>query len=220
MFLPRRLGPGVCACKPSRQSGFILAAKSVWCAPSAAHKGETAVEVIRAKLHGIRVTGADLHYHGSITLDPDHAVAAGLYPTEFVDIWNKNSGARLSTYVIFGAPGSRCCILNGAASRTCQAGDELIIAAKADVKPHELYDLKPRILTFTPRNEIDQILYYEVFKSDAREFDFRIVDTKAGRPGSAHNYANVDVNAIRTELKAKGLSDGDIDSFVEKFLAR
>lgn len=178
------------------------------------------VKVIRAKLHGIRVTNADLHYHGSITLDPDHAEAAGLYPTEFVDIWNKNSGARLSTYVIFGAPGSGCCVLNGAAARTCQVGDELIIAATAEVQPAELYQLKPRVLTFTPKNEIDQILYYEVFKSDKREFDFRIVDTKAKRPASVHNYAGVDVSAIREALKAKGLTDVDVESFVEKFLAR
>ena len=61
--------------------------------------------VIRAKLHGLRVTMSDLHYHGSITLDPEHCDAAGIYPTEFVDVWNKNSGARLSTYVIFGQPG-------------------------------------------------------------------------------------------------------------------
>ncbi len=183
-------------------------------------KDISVVKVIRAKLHGIRVTGADLHYHGSITLDPDHATAAGLYPTEFVDIWNKNSGARLSTYIIYGAPGSRCCVLNGAAARTCQVGDELIIAASADVAPAELYQLKPRILTFTPRNEIDQVLHYEVFKSDARAFDFRIVDTTASRPGSVHNYANVDVRAIRAELKAKGLSTAEVEDFVAKFLAR
>jgi len=178
------------------------------------------VKVIRAKLHGLRVTGADLHYHGSITLDPEHAEAAGLYPTEFVDIWNKNSGARLSTYIIYGAPGSRCCILNGAAARTCQVGDELIIAASAHVEPKELYALKPRILTFTPMNEVDQVLYYEVFKSENRDFDFRIVDTKASCPASAHNYANVDVRAIRADLKDKGLADAEIDAFVEKFLAR
>ena len=183
-------------------------------------KDDRVVKVIRAKLHGIRVTGADLHYHGSITLDPDHAAAAGLYPTEFVDIWNKNSGARLSTSIIHGAPGSRCCVLNGAAARTCQVGDELIIAASADVTPTELYQLKPRILTFTPNNEIDQVLYYEVFKSEAREFDFRIVDTTASRPASVHNYANVDVRAIRAELKTRGLSEADIEVFVMKFLAR
>lgn len=177
------------------------------------------MKVIRAKLHGIRVTGADLHYHGSITLDPEHGVAAGLYPTEFVEIWNKNSGARITTYVIYGVAGSRCCILNGAAARTCQVGDELIIAASDDVRPNELYDLRPRVLTFTPNNEVDQVLHYEVFKSAERDFDFRIVDSTANR-AATHNYANVDVRAIRADLKAKGLADKDIDAFVEKFLTR
>lgn len=178
------------------------------------------VRVIRAKLHGLRVTGADLHYHGSITLDPEHATLAGLYPTEFVDIWNKNSGARLSTYVIFGEAGSRCCILNGAAARTCQAGDELIIAAAAEVQPAELYDLKPKVLTFTPNNEIDQVLHYEVFKSAARDFDFRIVDATENCPAATHNYANVDLRGIRAELKAKGLAAPDVEAFIAKYLAR
>lgn len=137
---------------------------------------ETTMKVIRAKLHGIKVTGADLHYHGSITLDPEHGAAAGLYPTEFVEIWNKNSGARITTYVIYGVPGSRCCILNGAAARTCQKGDELIIAASDDVRPEDLYALKPKVLTFTPDNDIDQVLQYEVYKGPERDFDFRIVD--------------------------------------------
>jgi aspartate 1-decarboxylase len=141
------------------------------------------IKVIRAKLHGLRVTGADLHYHGSITLDPEHGALAGLYPCEFVEIWNKNSGARITTYVIYGEPGSRCCILNGAAARTCQVGDEIIIAASADVNPAELYDLKPRVLTFKADNEVDQILHYEVFKGAVRDFDFRIVnDTEASVP--------------------------------------
>lgn len=178
------------------------------------------VKVIRAKLHGLRVTGADLHYHGSITLDPEQGTLAGLYPTEFVEIWNKNSGARLTTYVIYGEPGSRCCILNGAAARTCQVGDELIIAAAADVQPQELYQLKPRVLTFTPNNEVDQVLHYEVYKSEARDFDFRIVDTSENRPAATHNYANVDLRGIRAELKAKGLSMPDIENFISKYLAR
>lgn len=178
------------------------------------------LKVIRAKLHGVRVTAADLHYHGSITLDPVYCEKAGIYPTEFVEIWNKNSGARLSTYVIFGEAGSRCCILNGAAARTCQVGDELIIAAQCDVKPEELYDIHPTIVTFTPNNEIDQILHYEVFKSDVRDFDFRIVDATATLPASVHNYANVDLRAIRSTLKAKGLSVADVEDFVAKFLTR
>ncbi len=176
--------------------------------------------VIRAKLHGLRVTGADLHYHGSITLDPEHCDRAGLYPTEFVEIWNKNSGARLTTYVIYGAAGSRCCVLNGAAARTCQVGDELIIAATCEAEPKELYALKPRILTFLPNNEIDQVLQYEVFKSEAREFDFRIVTDATHQPAATHNYPMVDIRGVREALKAKGLAAADIDSFVEKFLTR
>ncbi len=179
------------------------------------------IRVLRAKLHGIRVTGADLHYHGSITLDPEHCVEAGLYPTEFVDVWNKSSGARLTTYVIYGESGSRCCILNGAAARTCQKGDELIVAASCDLNPKDLYTHGPRILTFTPGNEIDQVLQYDVFKSDAFAFDFRITDLSATeQPVSVHNYANVDLKAIRAELEERGLDADVIDAFVSRHLTR
>src|SRR4029450_11319669 len=87
------------------------------------------IRFVRAKLHGIRVTDANLNYQGSITLDPEHCALAGIVPLEFVDIWNLNSGARISTYVIPGTPGQAECILNGAAARTCQVGDRLIVAA-------------------------------------------------------------------------------------------
>jgi len=139
------------------------------------------LQIIRAKLHGLRVTGADLHYHGSITLDPELCRMAGIYPLEFVEIWNKNSGARISTYVIFGEAGSRCCILNGAAARTCQKGDEIIIAASTYCEPKDLYTTKPRVLTFKEGNEVDQILHYDVFKSDVADYDFRIVN-ETGTP--------------------------------------
>ena len=106
------------------------------------------------KLHGLRVTGADLHYEGSIALDPDHYEAAGMLPHEFVEIWNKTTGARISTYVIPGERGSRCCVLNGAAARTCQVGDELIIAAKASVNDDELRDFVSRVVTFCAENRV------------------------------------------------------------------
>lgn len=62
-----------------------------------------------------------------------------IYPLEFVNIWNKNNGQRLSTYVIYGEPGSRCCVLNGAAARACEEGDEVIISAVEFVNgPHEI----------------------------------------------------------------------------------
>ncbi|MEI6986186.1 MAG: aspartate 1-decarboxylase [Rhodospirillaceae bacterium] len=177
------------------------------------------MKVIRAKLHGIRVTNADLNYHGSITLDPEQCELAGLYPLEFVDIWNKNSGARISTYIIFGVAGSRCCVLNGAAARTCQLGDELIIAAADYIQPTGLYGLKPRILTFLPDNQIDQVLYYDVFASEQRPYDFRIVDTDRRTAASCHTWPNVNVAAIRDELKAKGWPAADIDAFVGQYLS-
>lgn len=178
------------------------------------------IKAIRAKLHGIRVTGADLNYHGSITLDPDMCELAGIYPLEFVDIWNKHSGARISTYVIFGEPGSQCCVLNGAAARTCQKGDELIIGAADYCQPKDLYDMRVKVLTFLPNNDIDQRLEYDVFESAKRAFDFRIVDADTLVEEECHTYRNVDVEAIRDDLKAKGLDDTAIEAFVTAHLAR
>jgi len=135
----------------------------------------TVRKVVRGKLHGIRVTGADLEYHGSITLDPDHCEAAGILPMEFVDIWNKHSGARLSTYVIYGERGSRCCILNGAAARTCQRGDEIIICNSAYVQEQEIEALSPIILTFNPDNTIAQRLQYRLSRDDYQRLAFEIL---------------------------------------------
>ena len=132
------------------------------------------IRVVRAKMHGLRVTGADLNYHGSITLDPEQCAKVGIYPLEFVDIWNKNSGARIATYVIFGEAGSRCCILNGAAARTCQVGDEIILAASAQITPEELCTIRPRVLTFTSENEIDEMLEYQVSEGKDLPYDFKI----------------------------------------------
>ncbi len=110
-----------------------------------------------AKLHGIRVTGADLHYEGSIALDPEQFERAGLMPFEFVEIWNKNSGHRISTYIIPGRRGARGCVLNGAAARTCQVGDELIIAARAEVELEELATLRSRVVVFGTGNRIGAV---------------------------------------------------------------
>ena len=128
------------------------------------------------KLHGIRVTEADLNYHGSITLDPDHCEAAGFMPLEYVEIWNKASGARLSTYVIFGERGSRCCILNGAAARTCQVGDEIIICNSVYVLDREIPNMRPRILTFDDHNNVVDKLEYRVTADERGNYDFSILD--------------------------------------------
>lgn len=133
-------------------------------------------KVIGGKLHGLRVTEANLDYHGSITLDPDHCEAAGILPLEFVEIWNKNSGARLSTYVILGERGSRCCILNGAAARTCQKGDELIICSSVYLEGTEIAQLSPAVVTFDESNEIMQRLRYSVSYDELGRHRFAILD--------------------------------------------
>lgn len=135
------------------------------------------MKIVRAKLHGIRVTGCDLDYHGSITLDPEVCGMAGIYPLEFVYIWNRNSGHRISTYVIYGEAGSRCCILNGAAARTCQRGDAVIICATEYVaSPSELLAVKPHVLTFSPLNEIENHFQYSVGQELEGGYTFAIND--------------------------------------------
>ncbi|RVI01524.1 aspartate 1-decarboxylase [Sinorhizobium meliloti] len=123
-------------------------------------------KVVAAKLHGIIVTDANLNYSGSITLDPNHCDEVGIYPLEFVDIWNKSSGARISTYVIFGERGSRCCVLNGAAARTCQVGDEVIICSSAYIEQNQIAEIKPRVLTFNPDNSVRERLFYDAGVAD------------------------------------------------------
>jgi aspartate 1-decarboxylase len=118
-----------------------------------------------AKLHGIRVTGALLHYEGSISLDPEQCEAAGMLPLEFVEIWNKTTGARISTYIIHGERGSRCCVLNGAAARTCQPGDELIIAARADIETSALESFESRTLIFGAQNCVESVIKQRLTRS-------------------------------------------------------
>jgi len=79
-------------------------------------------KIVAGKLHGITVTGAELNYHGSITLDPDHCEEAGILRLEFVEIWNRNSGARISTYR--DSRRTRFALLHlTRAARTSRAGD-------------------------------------------------------------------------------------------------
>lgn len=124
-----------------------------------------------AKLHGLRVTGSLLHYEGSIELDPDHCDAAGILPLEFVEIWNKTTGSRISTYVIHGARGSRCCVLNGAAARTCQIGDELIIAARAEVTDAELRDFVSRTVVFGEDNRVLHQIEHRLKKNNSGNWE-------------------------------------------------
>ena len=123
-------------------------------------------EIIAGKLHGIRVTESKLNYHGSITIDTVILEAAHMLPLEFVYIWNKATGERISTYVLPGERGSGVCCLNGAAARTCQVDDELIVTSSLRIPGSALtsgFNAAPRVVMFRhePRvNTISEVLAY------------------------------------------------------------
>ncbi len=95
------------------------------------------IEVLKSKLHRVKVTYADLNYVGSITIDEDLMDAANLCEYERVHIYNINNGERLETYVIKGKRGSGTIGLNGAAARKAQVGDLVIIVSYASMTPEE-----------------------------------------------------------------------------------
>ena len=104
------------------------------------------IEVMRAKLHRITVTEADLNYIGSITLDPELIEAAGLVIGEKVQIVNCNNGERIETYVIEGNRGSGGVCLNGPAARRSQPGDIVIVIAYGSMEIEEAKTFKPTVV--------------------------------------------------------------------------
>ena len=89
------------------------------------------IEVIKSKIHKVTITGANLHYIGSITIDEDLMEAANLIENEKVHVLDLNNGERLETYVITGIRGSGDVCLNGAAARKVLIGDIIIILSFA-----------------------------------------------------------------------------------------
>lgn len=104
------------------------------------------IEVLKSKLHCVKVTEANLNYMGSITIDEDLMDAAGLISGEKVQIVDNNNGERLETYVIKGERGSGCICLNGAAARKVQVGDIVIIIAYCILDFEEAKTYKPTIV--------------------------------------------------------------------------
>lgn len=104
------------------------------------------IEVLKSKLHCVKVTEANLNYMGSITIDEDLMDAAGLIAGEKVQIVNNNNGERFETYIIKGERGSGCVCLNGAAARKCQVGDIVIIIAYALMDFEEAKTFKPTVV--------------------------------------------------------------------------
>ncbi|MDO9579126.1 MAG: aspartate 1-decarboxylase [Bacteroidales bacterium] len=104
------------------------------------------IEVVKSKIHRVSITGADLNYIGSITIDEDLIDAANLIENEKVQVLNLNNGERFETYVIKGIRGSGDICLNGAAARKVIIGDIIIILSFALLDSEEAKSFKPTII--------------------------------------------------------------------------
>ena len=108
--------------------------------------------MFKSKIHRATVTGADLNYEGSITIDSELLKLADIYPYEKVDIYNVTNGERFSTYVIPGEPGSGEICLNGAAARKVQKGDVVIIVSYCELTEEEIKKFSPTVVLVDQEN--------------------------------------------------------------------
>lgn len=116
--------------------------------------------MLKSKIHRATVTDADLHYVGSMTLDPELLEEADLVVHEKVDIYNVTNGERFSTYVIEGQRGSGEVVLNGAAAHRVRRGDLVIICSYAEYESDEVAEHRPTVVFVDGANRI-------IEKSDA-----------------------------------------------------
>ena len=109
----------------------------------------------KSKIHRGVLTGADLHYEGSLTVDQDLMDAADMLPFEKVQVVNVNNGSRLETYLIAGERGSGTLQLNGAAARLGMPGDHVIVISYAEYEESELADeFEPKVVFVDERNRV------------------------------------------------------------------
>ena len=103
-------------------------------------------KMMRGKIHRATVTGADLHYEGSVTIDTDLMERSGMIANEAVHIWNVTNGERFETYTVEGQPGSGVVCINGAAAHKVSVGDLVIIAAFGWMPDQEAKAWKPKVV--------------------------------------------------------------------------
>jgi len=109
-------------------------------------------KLLRGKIHRATVTGADLHYEGSVTIDRDLMEGADLVTHEAVQVWNVTNGERFETYAIPGRRGSGVVCVNGAAAHKVSKGDLVIIAAFSWMDETEARRWKPHVVFVDERN--------------------------------------------------------------------
>ena len=112
------------------------------------------VEILKSKIHRVRVTGADLNYIGSITIDKDLMDTANIIEGEKIHIVNNNNGERFVTYVIPGTRKSGEITVNGAAARKVNVGDVLILITYASMKLEDAKTFKPTIIFPNEENNL------------------------------------------------------------------
>lgn len=115
-------------------------------------------QFLRAKLHGARITQADLHYEGSLGIDRDLMDAVGIAPFEVVEVYNITNGARLKTYCIELERGSKQVTSNGAAAHLMKPEDEVIIVTYHYAETDTVG--APRVAIVNAQNEIKRIIPY------------------------------------------------------------
>ena len=113
--------------------------------------------MLKSKIHRANVTDCDLHYVGSITIDPELLEAADIREFEQVAVVDVDNGARFETYTIAGERGSGDMKLNGAAARLVHRGDTIIVISYAAYDPDELENYNPRVVHVDTHNEIINI---------------------------------------------------------------
>lgn len=106
------------------------------------------LQILKAKLHRIRITQACLDYEGSLSLDPDDMEKVGILPFEKILVADVENGNRFETYAIEGERGTHVCCLNGAAAHQGKVGDRVIVMCFATMDEAEARGFKPKVLHF------------------------------------------------------------------------
>lgn len=113
--------------------------------------------MLRGKIHRATVTGADLHYEGSVTVDAELLERAGILPYEQVHVWNVTNGERFVTYTLAGRRGSGVVCINGAAAHRARRGDVVIIACFSEMTDAEARQWTPQCVFVDRRNRIAEL---------------------------------------------------------------
>lgn len=112
--------------------------------------------MLKSKIHRATLTGTDLKYEGSITVDPILLEAADILPNEQVHVLNLNNGSRLITYAIEGERGSGVVLLNGPAARCGMSGDLVVVLTYADIEENAVARHVPKIIKVDEHNRIKE----------------------------------------------------------------